>query len=763
MAGLPRANAFVLGGPINEAWQVRDLGYNITERGDLNAPKNLGEEYRRNLPVYYYAFDQSFLDYYGSNGVWAVDQAFGMLNAVLSTNVSSWSADLSEFPLAARRNNWRAGTVQLYDLKSHVFGMLLEQLGLGDAIRFNFCIHDRNAGADCPIGNSYLVTMRNFGIVPSALDELQYSPYINGVLYTYFIRDYCQNPPPGYGLSEAANMPVNPADTGSYLPVASGSGASLYSGGLEPGAFFNGLTRDDAAGLRYLLRGGNVNWEGMETNMLLFYTNTAPTALQFLVTSNLTDLISASLTNDDAGLLALYPNLAISSSVPYFTNLITSNLIAYYTNYPWNYAGNLSLVTTLQYETNVAVLYRRSFANVTTNYLGFRNGYVFPNNDVFTNAVPTKFGTVLVIETNIGTTSDPYGPVGNYITSTNITSKAMVTNLMSGDYFLIPTNSCGYVLLSNLLSKTMMVTNTIIASNAVTGTVGDPNNQAGSTNFSFYSRTYVTFWTNHAFAYLPVQCVSNVTMLRRGIESIRFVRRDYDSLYGQTWYPITNLYTLTSVTNNTNWVQTYQRVSTAPDFIFRATDMVPGPTGLPDYFIKRRSLTFNTNNSLPGLAGPGTIDTPTFFTFNKSGPVYYNESTNQSWFLSENLFYVRSFQLPTWGSFDDSTNTPVVYPTGTSIENLENMMLMQVTTPVMPDGALGVAYSAMFGGYGGTAPYTWSLAPNSPALPPGLMLSTDGSGYLYGTPRARGTYDFMIQMTDATGRFVVWDITVTIN
>ena len=36
----------------------------------------LGEEYRWNVPVLTYAFDQSFLDYFGSNGVAAVEKAF---------------------------------------------------------------------------------------------------------------------------------------------------------------------------------------------------------------------------------------------------------------------------------------------------------------------------------------------------------------------------------------------------------------------------------------------------------------------------------------------------------------------------------------------------------------------------------------------------------------------------------------------------------------------------------------------------------------
>jgi len=59
-------------------------------------PKNLGEEYRRNTPVVYYSFDANFLDFFGSNGVAAIDSAVAIINSL--TNVSQYSEDLAEFP-----------------------------------------------------------------------------------------------------------------------------------------------------------------------------------------------------------------------------------------------------------------------------------------------------------------------------------------------------------------------------------------------------------------------------------------------------------------------------------------------------------------------------------------------------------------------------------------------------------------------------------------------------------------------------------------
>ena len=60
------------------------------------------------------------------------------------------------------------------------------------------------------------------------------------------------------------------------------------------GGFYTGLTRDDVAGLRYLLRSGHVHWEDAPVGSTVYATNNAPTDLQLLVTSNLTTLAQQS-------------------------------------------------------------------------------------------------------------------------------------------------------------------------------------------------------------------------------------------------------------------------------------------------------------------------------------------------------------------------------------------------------------------------------------------------------------------------------------
>ena len=125
--GLQPAFGFSLLGPVpvtpsGDVWQVPEIGYGIG--GDIGTPRNIGEEYRWNTPFIYYAFDQNFLDYFGSNGVWAVEQAIAVLNGL--TNFSQYSADLTEVPLETRRLNYRAQALHLYDLISTSLYLTLE-------------------------------------------------------------------------------------------------------------------------------------------------------------------------------------------------------------------------------------------------------------------------------------------------------------------------------------------------------------------------------------------------------------------------------------------------------------------------------------------------------------------------------------------------------------------------------------------------------------------------------------------------------------
>src|SRR6266487_3796657 len=243
--GVQCVSAFVPIGPINEAYQDPVIGYNPNPFIDLlpTGPKNIGEEYRRNTPVLYYSFDQAFLDFFGSNGVAAVEDAIAILNGL--TNVSLYSADLSEFPLEAQSFNYQAEALAMTDLKSTALHFLVEQLGLAEPDRYTWTLHTRyNFGpAGCPLDMAYYVIKRNLDPVTSPLDTPQYSSYVNGVLYTYYILEYCAAPPSLIPplLADAVEFPVDP-DANTFTAVAAGgtglsANSALINGNTPIGQF----------------------------------------------------------------------------------------------------------------------------------------------------------------------------------------------------------------------------------------------------------------------------------------------------------------------------------------------------------------------------------------------------------------------------------------------------------------------------------------------------------------------------------------------
>jgi hypothetical protein len=313
------AFAFSLLGPVNEPYQQggspNSLDYNFYF--DNGAPKNLGEEYRWNTPTIYYSFDQNFLDYFGSNGVYAVDQAFAIMNSL--TNVDSYSADLSEFPLDSGRVNYKAQILLLRDIKSEVLHWIMEQMGLAEPDRYTWTLRDRvlPPGAACP-RYDYLVIKRNFDPV-----TFEPSSYVNGALYSYTIFELCNLVPP-LNRADAVEISVDPlslpwtavAADGSFVGFADGLNLlrETDEGVARYGFYYTGLTRDDVGGLRYLWRTNNVNVESVEPSSVQFITNNAT----LVFGSNLTVFADQSLTNPPAVFQALYPNLVINSSTQTF-------------------------------------------------------------------------------------------------------------------------------------------------------------------------------------------------------------------------------------------------------------------------------------------------------------------------------------------------------------------------------------------------------------------------------------------------------------
>ncbi len=81
------------------------------------------------------------------------------------------------------------------------------------------------------------------------------------------------------------------------------------------------------------------------------------------------------------------------------------------------------------------------------------------------------------------------------------------------------------------------------------------------------------------------------------------------------------------------------------------------------------------------------------------------------------------------------------------------------TTSPLPGGTAGSVYSVPIAVAGGTSPYTWAVV--SGALPPGLSLNSV-NGSLSGTPSSAGTFNFTVQVTDASRATASTAFTLTI-
>jgi hypothetical protein len=353
-------------------------------------------------------------------------------------------------------------------------------------------------------------------------------------------------------------------------------------------------------------------------------------------------------------------------------------------------------------------------------------------------------------------TNSPLSPVGSPPTISTF-NRTVLAKDVTGEYVLLPPGDCAVSIISPLLTNVFITTNLIAT---VTNIASVSTNGVGTTNTQFITENEVTYFTNHVFVAYPVTCVATNAALRQGMGVARFVRHDFVSLDSRVFQPVTNIYHLKAVVNNQVVDQAFQRIVTRPDFLFTARDL-GGPPGIfpLSVFAVVRSINFNQNNILPGLAGPGTIEPQWVIALNKVGPILLNTYPALDETTGGLIFQ--------WGSFDGTTNDPIVYPQGTSIKDLENQVLMAITSPLAVAGVVGTAFSLQLTGTGGSPPYTWSLGPGSPGLPPGFdALQPDGTianGIISGTPIQPGTFNVLIHMADSGGRSIDRQLTIIIS
>lgn len=310
------AHAFSLLGPF-DTWQTSALGYDPqADQGDLGGPKNLGEEWRWNIPEIRYAFDESFINFFGTNGMNAVESAVALYNREMVNLGAMTDAQLRAKPMHTRRLHQTAQALGLLDLKSSTMGLLAEQLGLAGSKRWTWTLRGRATPA---------ANITNYSVIQRNYDPFNYKPssYVNGIRYTYQIRQF----PAAFFAADFEDAVEIPVDQAGDLPSAVSSlvGEDVTGYGLRIGEYFSALTQDDIAGLKYIYQRHNVNLEDVTPNTLLRSLETnAITFLQgvdaYTYFSNAVFLNANALTN-------LYTNLVVLSSTSFVSNVVSTNVI----------------------------------------------------------------------------------------------------------------------------------------------------------------------------------------------------------------------------------------------------------------------------------------------------------------------------------------------------------------------------------------------------------------------------------------------------
>jgi hypothetical protein len=802
---LQSARGFSLAGPVgnaDDAWQTITIDYGFN---DPVAPKDIYEEYRPVVPVMYYACDASFLSYYGDTGLTNVDAAFGILNGALcgltntpvflytptngvtlpgngqpggvpvtltaANTVDRYSADLSEFPLENQQQNYTAGTLGLMDIKSYVLHDVVLELGLADSPRYVWTLHDRlpNPAVKnpiCPTDEEYLVVQRNYDVNPT--QNYPYSSYINGTLYYLKkIEENCGDPNAGVPWM-AATEPVSADGAGGAFPPVTAGG--LVEGDLNVGSYYTSLTRDDAAGFRYLLSSNNVNWEATAPSGGQLFTITTNSSAPQVFPAGSGAGTNATGTNA-IGFYYYDGTYGYGDLAAFLSFARTNNQATLQAAYP---GVDVSGVDTSWVEaTNVTYVYEPApvgseygsppkLVPVYTPYYQFIYNYAFAN--VFTNHYSTNGIALMQTVSANSQIGSPYG------SGTLTTNTVKLKNQTSGDFFVLPPfydKVCPLDIVSTGIHTVVATTN--LLNTATTNILNTTSTNSVGTNYT--SLVYsVTYFTNYQYVIDPVTCsqsATNTPALRRGVGRVAFIRANYDSLMGQFFEPLTNYYSMVKIVGSQPVTEYYERVVTTPDFLFQAQDLtVTTPPYFPyGYAATYTTPKFDTSAITTQLAGPGTIVPGTTIVFNKNENLlywaqslgYFNIPTNQ--FLnSTNLA-----QMDGWGSFDGSTNYPVYYPDSAGIANLMNQIVIQAApAPASLNGTNGQPYSVTFTVSGGQPPYTLA-APGLSVPGLGFVQGSPTSGTLSGTPTVTTTFNFTLQVTDSANRVVSLNYPITIH
>jgi hypothetical protein len=667
-AGVTGAHAFTLA--------------NGTNRVDVN---NLGEEYRWNSPLITYTYDESFLNYFGSNGVVAIEKAMGILNAIppastISTNYPPASAvenNLWNYPVRPDRFHPRAYNDRILDIKSYALAELYGFMGLGNP---------EDSAFQLEFGS---VTLRNWDPISNGP-----SKYVNGSLLSWTVL----------GATNAQPFPIDVTK-----PIITLAGTSDHRvPRLDEGKYLVAPTRDDIGGYRYLYRKDNFNVEGLPpftyqvmtnepnlTNPAVFSidlrwfckesrTNTPASFRQFVATNQ---WWGSAVTN-----LNIPPLLILKTNVAWEMGW-TTNVTPYLTNFPWTPIGQPD---TLVYVTNKFRTFQPSY------------DYIFGN--VITNIhVPASESEVLYRSWEVVPKAPLWSVIGAVPTTTNYTTTVMNDHCPMGEIIILPaTNVAGYHFTDMQFEVVNTLTNHLTSTNNLANPGGALPGQGGGlgaggaavTNFVGVMEDEVWQSTNHAYLAYPIVLQTN-TMLLGGIDKIRYVRMQGDSLVTTNYsanrflpdyrfpsleeqtftYIIPNSaqaatnaalpsfqYEVDYVTEGVRKTGTFIKFFTRPDILFSAMNAPPTVTSTN---VPPAAINNNEINGLQtmGLDGPGVIQASgnMVIGFNKIG-IHWN--------LDPTFFRNEENQEPgwIWGHYDGSMGEPMVFPDSQTIRDLERQI-----------------------------------------------------------------------------------------
>jgi hypothetical protein len=184
--------------------------------------------------------------------------------------------------------------------------------------------------------------------------------------------------------------------------------------------------------------------------------------------------------------------------------------------------------------------------------------------------------------------------------------------------------------------------------------------------------------TNHAVfeRLLPqVRAVANGPIVdgatRPGVGKITFIEHPFDAVHG-VFVTFTNQFVDSYITNGSLVGQAVERIVSVPDVLFQAGD-TRVQSGQPFLFWRASTGSWINNSPLNSSdPGPGVIGPPITILFHKLGTEIITQEP-----VSQNGNEVLAWR---WGSFDQSTNSSIVYPDLTSETNNQFVVRLRLSS-----------------------------------------------------------------------------------